>query len=367
MCKCFQSCLETFYWHCFEKHCCYDESIALYSEEDVPKTTTNGAYHIETGYIGPTGSNKQPEKNNNSHHFDNMSFYDSVAIIAHRAIFTIEPLSKNRKVEDSTTIFGGKDETHNEFSLPIVEQPGFINNLSNISMKTNNTVYKTQKSTENIYIWNDVKLVCDQTDAKTNNEFIIPTITEDLLPKSSEMSLNYSIDSIEEICFDVKSLGTTLDITKSVPCNLNQSMLSVQDDEVKRLRNKHRKQSLHERRVSRSIHLELLKDHKSEVPIIRQNSIPKFYLDTPTENQIDSALVRSPSMALSSPVAPIEFIFDLKSVVQLERERSHNCIHKTDGESQRSKEFHTLSSHLGNKLKIIKRHASAVNLQNRFN
>lgn len=61
-------------------------------------------------------------------------------------------------------------------------------------------------------------------------------------------------------------------------------------------------------------------DFPKELPIIRQNSMPKFYLDTPDENQMkDSALVKTSALTVKTP-APAEFNFDLQSVVQLQKD-----------------------------------------------
>jgi hypothetical protein len=77
MCKCLQYCFETCYWHLIEKRFCYDESIALY---EVPE---------------------KEEKNNNF--FDNMAFYDSVSVIAGRAIVTIDPLPEEKPIVQQPT------------------------------------------------------------------------------------------------------------------------------------------------------------------------------------------------------------------------------------------------------------------------
>ena len=71
------SCLETCYWHLIEKRFCYDESIALY---EVPE---------------------KEEKNNNC--FDNLAFYDSVSVIAGRAIVTIDPLPEEKPIVQQPT------------------------------------------------------------------------------------------------------------------------------------------------------------------------------------------------------------------------------------------------------------------------
>lgn len=68
----FSRCFESCYWHLIEKRFCFDEEIALYQEPF-----------------------RKEEKNNNM--FDNMAFYDSVSVIAGRAIVTIDPLPEKDK------------------------------------------------------------------------------------------------------------------------------------------------------------------------------------------------------------------------------------------------------------------------------
>lgn len=71
------SCLESCYWHLIEKRFCYDESIALYEEPE------------------------REEKNNNF--FDNLAFYDSVSVIAGRAIVTIDSLPEGKPIVHQPT------------------------------------------------------------------------------------------------------------------------------------------------------------------------------------------------------------------------------------------------------------------------
>lgn len=85
-----------------------------------------------------------------------------------------------------------------------------------------------------------------------------------------------------------------------------------------------RRRSLAERRLSKSLYLKI--DQPKEIPIIRQQSMPKFYLDTPEErDQQHTSMFRTPSAALTSPVPKSSaFVYDLYSVVQMERERVQN-------------------------------------------
>lgn len=119
-----------------------------------------------------------------------------------------------------------------------------------------------------------------------------------------------------------------------------------------------RKKSLRERRLSKCLSLNLT-DHKLELPVIRQSSIPKFYLDSPAQHQIEASIGREPCNILTSPVLPNsnKFDFDLKSVVQMEKERVHRAPAPVHRQNSRL-------AKIGERLKPlkIKRHASTMNL-----
>lgn len=81
-----------------------------------------------------------------------------------------------------------------------------------------------------------------------------------------------------------------------------------------------RRKPLRERRMSKSLSLKL--SLSQELPIIRQNSVPKFFLDSPGEHYSESTLVKGPLTALQSAKVRTEgFTFNLRSVVQMETER----------------------------------------------
>lgn len=75
--------------------------------------------------------------------------------------------------------------------------------------------------------------------------------------------------------------------------------------------------------MSKSLYLKI--DFPKEVPVIRQNSMPKFFLDTPEHNQTESSLVKGPLTSLRSPMVAKEvFSYDLYSVVQREKTKSQS-------------------------------------------
>lgn len=82
--------------------------------------------------------------------------------------------------------------------------------------------------------------------------------------------------------------------------------------------------------MSKSLYLRLDLPNK-EVPIIRQHSVPKFFLDTPEDNQTtyESALVKNQSQVLTSPVSSASgFTYDLYSIVQMAKAKSQEDKNK---------------------------------------
>lgn len=82
--------------------------------------------------------------------------------------------------------------------------------------------------------------------------------------------------------------------------------------------------------MSKSLYLKI--NQPKEIPIIRQQSMPKFFIDTPNEDNQSGAMFGT-SNTLSSPVPrKSAFVYDLHSVVQMERERVQNLsntpVHK---------------------------------------
>ncbi|XP_017786356.1 PREDICTED: uncharacterized protein LOC108569348 [Nicrophorus vespilloides] len=278
-CKCCQNYLETIYWHCFEKHFCYDKSIAEYDVEE------NASPEKE-----PAKQRTQEEKNNQM--FDNMAYYDNVAIIANRAIFCIEPPKAQEEIPVVT-------------QQPAKRQKWWQNSPTSTP--------SPERPNKPIFIIHE----CDTSSSSANSTDSLATIREENL---NTASLN-------------------IDNTLCVPVKM-------------------RKKSLHERRVSKSLTLNI---DKIDMPIIRQSSFPKFYLDTPELNQVhDSSIIRSPIQALETPIQPnSEFKFDLRSVVQLEKERSMTQLAHTS--SQKDNRF----IHIKDKLKPLKilRNASSASLQ----
>ncbi|KAJ8943008.1 hypothetical protein NQ318_008326 [Aromia moschata] len=257
-------CLESCYWHLIEKRFCFDDSIALYKDPQ-----------------------QKEEKNNNM--FENMAFYDSVSVIAGRAIVTIDPLPEKTKE-------------------PVVQQPRRLK-------------------------WQEVFSEDDNDGGAFNN---IPSIVTE---KSGDES-TASHDSEEKMIEDEEKVNIALSVEQEINheeirklrqrADKNQTGMGPGENTAKSITHlnkpdpESRKKSLMERRMSRSLYLKI--DFPKEVPIIRQNSVPKFFLDTPERNQTESTLVKSPLTSLTSPmVKSSEFSYDLYSVVQMEKIKSKSA------------------------------------------
>lgn len=464
-------CLETIYWHLIEKRFCYDESIALYEEPEEPSVI-------------------KEEKNNNM--FDNMAFYDSVAIIAGRSIVTIDPTPRGPKqpaviVKQPTKSLRWVSEEHleneaneqkleganrnssaakledvldgkplimndnsknptlndnslnqNEGGMRLDENPFFKNvnfsqnghfdfnsrvnaNFENSSSenKKSENLKMTNTNQENVNTENKNYEIAnaDEENTKNANSKYRNSESANSEPRNSE-TVNHenakfkNLNSRNENSENVKSTLTnsgnsnsqnsqnakeqnseekTAIITNAnennsietlkpglstanLKGNLAVSLPHLPDGATRHIPDENllkpeqpiklRKKSLKERRMSKCASLNF--DHRLEIPVIRQSSVPKFYLDTPDVHQQESSILRSPSVTLSSPVKPKigEFTYDLKSVVEMERERQRESkssipVHKEN--SMKGQKFSQMKQRL---IPLVKRHASANNLPN---
>lgn len=256
--------------------------------------------------------------------FENMAFFDSVSIIAGRAIVTIDPLPEKQK------------------ELPVIHQPKRIK-------------------------WFEVEDDDNEENAdKFNNKDNIPVINAHKVDSdsdkqdhvSSKNALNLSVkthdsnDSIFEKAVKARDQRSP-SVSK---LNRAQTLAVIRNDDDIQMR----KKGLRERRMSRSQTFNF--NNNIELPLIRQASMPKFYLDTP--DYTDSAVVKTPGTALS-PVPTFRFDFDLRSVVQLEKDKEmenkagHVPVH---GDPERSSRLAQIRGKL-RPLKI-KRQPSVSNLPN---
>lgn len=266
MCRCCQDCWESCYWNLIEEKFCFDENIALYQEPDEKKPS---------------------EKNNNM--FDNMAFYDSVSVIAGRAIVTIDPLEVQKK------------------QTPVMEQP----------RKRLKWPEKNSKALESNYL-SEMPFIKEEKPAEKptsdtdggeseTQEALVQKKVPNRLHEKFQIKKSVSFHNIPE-----KTSSSSGDESDYVR---NKNLVVPEEEEVTLRVGK----SLRERRMSKSLSLKII-DFPKELPIIRQNSMPKFYLDTPDENQMkDSTLVKTSALTMKTP-APAEFNFDLQSVVQLQKD-----------------------------------------------
>lgn len=215
--------------------------------------------------------------------FDNMAFYDSVAIIAGRSIVTIDPLPEKQR-------------------QPIVHQPKKLVRW-----------FEDDNSDSEILKENIPVIVEDKCNVSTSSD----EISQDTTDSASNLRVEPKADKEDETG---KTAVKNEQRSPSISKLGRAQTLAVIDDEIKM-----RKKSLRERRMSRSQTFNF--NTNSELPLIRQLSMPKFYLDTPDIHQKETTIVRSPSMALMSPVQPVnQFSFDLRSVVQMEKEKDQSRV-----------------------------------------
>jgi len=237
---------------------------------------------------------EKEEKNNNF--FDNMAFYDSVSVIAGRAVVTIDPLPEEKPIVQQPT----RKLRWQEEELPMKK-----NSIS----KSVPTIYEVTDEDSP-----EEKSEDDHIKEKSKSEDKI-----DVRPKMATLSPE-SLDSVIEL----------------------------------------RRKSLRERRMSKSLYLQI--GHPKEIPLIRQQSMPKFYLDTPDESQTAS-FFRSPSTALMSPIpSQPAFLYDLSSVVQMEKEREQTESPKDTDKS--SKPLNTRLTQIKERIKLKRSKSSLGTITN---
>ncbi|XP_065168532.1 uncharacterized protein [Atheta coriaria] len=292
-CKWCQYYLESIYWHCIEKHFCFDENIALYEDEEAAKASDTSS---ET--------NVQATSVSNNNIYDNMAFYDNVAMIANRSIFIIEP--KDNRVASPT-------------NYKSTQRP--------------KSVHVDHSLHQEIFFDNDAKVITEQPKfsiAGSNSSLDLSKSEPDLTPPTyAQTKAKREAETFKNIPLITNTNTTSLSslATISEDHEANPHLLSIPHSATSTGLVKMRKKSLHERRVSKSLTLDI-DTKRQEVPIIRQSSFPKFYIDTPEANQNTSSIAPAAIQALETPVVANNFKFDLQTVVQLENERQEMEIQK---------------------------------------
>ncbi|KAK9892298.1 hypothetical protein WA026_019102 [Henosepilachna vigintioctopunctata] len=220
-----------------------------------------------------------------------MAFFDSVSVIAGRAVVTIENQPEK---------------------TPIVQQPRLSYNPPTPPPLKNRG-----------------KILLERSLSQSAPD-IIENQTKEVVPEKSE-SPNEIVKKLEIPV--LASTKSDIDIIKPMNNSL-ETVKSAEDlsdkpsiDTLQLPTVQMRKKSLMERRMSKSLYLriECIGDQCREIPIIRQNSMPKFYLGSPEDHQIETAVFRTPSTVLTSPVPVTNqhgFVYDLSSVVQIEKEKA---------------------------------------------
>lgn len=260
------SCLESCYWHCFEKWFCYDENIALYEDPCVE------------------------EKGRRS--YDNMAFWDSVAVIANRSIVTIQPLPNKN---DSSTILNINNNKLSTESDP---------DQKHSSDDVDGPMIQTQS--------------LQQTEAIKNSDCVIK-ITEPT-PEKGKVKLRKQSavdDKIEQRQRSESNAKERIRKQSAI-----EEMIEQRQRSESNAQDRQRKKPLKERRKSAAGLTLKLDNDFHEIPVIRQSSMPKFFLDTPEIDTLHGNYSGERSSVLVSPVlgnSPT-YSFDLKSIVQIENE-----------------------------------------------
>lgn len=234
-----------------------------------------------------------------------MAFYDSVAVIAGRAVVTIDPLpekSKSTVIQQQPTkrLRWWEDERNEKGKEPTV--------ASITEEKSDGSI----SSDEGIEI-------------KHTGSFS----ADDEKPAEKE-------EELEKL--DVRNNQRSPSVNK-----LSRAQtLAVIDDGKRGLK-------LRERRMSRSQTFNF--NTGAELPLVRQLSMPKFYLDTPDVQQTDLLMGKSPTSTALSPVQPGigQFNFDLRSVVQMEKDKE-----KEKGDVKSSVPVHGEPDHRSSRLAQIR-------------
>jgi len=281
-----------------------------------------------------------------------MAFYDQVALIAGRAIVTIDPLPKQPKpiehqpvrrvrwwednVDEQNKENEAKNKQHQNTIIKVASVPIII-----------------EASTE------DLTSSMEELDSIISKKVsIAPPENKDQIDGKLETKTNDQ-NTTEN---NNQQAGNKQELAAPAPApQPTTTRLSVNEPV------KIRKKSLRERRMSRSLTINI--DRNMELPVIRQLSMPKFYLDTPEVNQTDSSILMAPSVTLMSPVMPrsSQFdLFDLRSVVQLEKEHRTSSTQSNPVPVHKQLSPHSRLIQIKEKLKStkLKRQGSATNLPN---
>lgn len=215
--------------------------------------------------------------------YDNVAFWDSVAVIANRAVVTIQPLPNKNT-----------DET-----IKQIGQPG-----------SKGTNFEKQRK-------------------KTVTDF--PGINKITKPETPPIKSSIKINVTEATPDKEKS-----NIRKqSAIVELIESRGRSESNAEEKLR----KKSLKERRKSAAGLTLKLDNDFHEIPVIRQSSMPRFFIETPDIDSKHGNYSGERSSVLVSPVignSPT-FSYDLKSIVQIENELKANskpCTPKSNRSSR---------------------------------
>lgn len=341
-------------------------------EKDIPKETTTDKF------VREIDDKKRETENNERTCNENKRTSNEMEQISNEIVRTAYANNENLSIDNEANEEKSK---LNEDTSKLVEETSNLDvETSQLVKETFNDVEKSKLNTETsklvektsnlslTVIKNDIKqknnvvdvhkqLDVSKLEEPTTNRLHKRKISAKLLATINELESCFASETnernkqqnngVDDNNEDDSSKQKTKMLRKKSPSLNDLRPYESDTSNVVKLR---KKSSLMERRMSKSLSLNfgdyLNHRHRSELPIIRQSSVPKFYLETPTvvdektSLPIDSStnLRGGPSCTLTSPIRPktFRFEYDLKSIVQMEMERVQSMQIESQPQQQRA-------------------------------
>lgn len=277
--------MESCYWHCCEKWFCYDESIALWEDPEAECRNQNG--------------------------WDNMAYWDSIAVIANRSIVTIQPTSENKIIQLPPQLILPNEDITDQLNL----QEDLHRRLSEV-FQHSSMLKDTPLNNIN---------EADEVDSSTTLQLppakVIFTLDDETEKDNEYNTLKESrsheqLNTIQEV-----AENTTMDYIKSGSAeDLPTAIVPVA--------------GLFEAKSHERIY-PMLSRRPTELRLIKQSSMPNFYVETPDLSGMPPPL--SHEKILTSPILPNtpKFKYDLRSIVEIEKNKQADEVSETEQKSKR--------------------------------
>ncbi|XP_044739078.1 uncharacterized protein LOC123300556 isoform X2 [Chrysoperla carnea] len=273
-----KTCLESCYWHCCEKWFCYDESIALWEDPDAE----------QRNHIG----------------WDNMAYWDSISVIANRNVVTIQPLAETKPPQQqllSVNIddqFNLQDDLHRRLS-EVFQHSSMLKEDPPKSGENEKQVTFHLASDDSDKALNEAtNQYCNfETTPTQDNEFNTLKESKDKESKNGD-TVDAPLHKFPEKAIlknrmSADNFPTTSRYTENQPPDKIQANIFTISGPPP------------------------LNKKPTELRLIKQNSMPNFYIETP---EISDVPPITADQILTSPVLPNtpQFTYDLRSIVELE-------------------------------------------------